>query len=100
MDISACGTDCAACQFFDGLCKGCNALKGMPFYYAEGKHCSIYVRCTGQKRFSGSTGCEAVPCMIWQSIRVPGFSDAKSQKNVGKRFWILKNWGEKICSSF
>lgn len=48
-NISVCGTDCGACSFFGGLCRGCNECQGRVFHAPAGCACPIYA-CVREKK--------------------------------------------------
>ena len=89
-NFSRCGTDCAACQFYGGLCKGCNESGGKPFF-CEGALCPIYA-CAVKKQ--GCAGCGELPCQVWRDTRDPAMNDAEFEQSIRTRMANLNKSGE------
>lgn len=47
--ISVCGTDCGACSFFGGMCRGCNECQGRVFHAPDGLRVPDLRLCAGEK---------------------------------------------------
>lgn len=88
--ISCCGSDCASCNCYGELCRGCNAVCGKVFHAPEGKECPIYACCRTQNGFSSCGECEKLPCNLILGTRDPSFSEEEFRKNVAERVKRLK----------
>ena len=88
--ISCCGSDCASCNCYGELCRGCNAVCGKVFHAPEGKECPIYACCRVQNGFHSCGECEKLPCDLIMGTRDPSFSDEEFRKNVAERVKRLK----------
>ena len=80
--ISVCGTDCGACSFFGGLCRGCNECQGRVFHAPAGCACPIYACVREKKGLRNCAQCPDLPCSLWQSTRDPSFTDEQFAANV------------------
>ncbi|MDR0819679.1 MAG: DUF3795 domain-containing protein [Oscillospiraceae bacterium] len=61
MNLSSCGIDCAACKFTaEKNCPGCHAVKGKPFWSADGD-CDLYT-CAADKVVHNCGKCSEFPC--------------------------------------
>lgn len=69
--ISVCGTDCGACSFFGGLCRGCNECQGRVFHAPAGCACPIYACVREKKGLRNCVQGPDLPCSLWQSTRDP-----------------------------
>ena len=88
--ISCCGADCASCNCYGEMCKGCSAVCGRVFHAPEGKECPIYACCRIQNGFSSCGECGKLPCDLILGTRDPSFSDEEFRKNVAERVKRLK----------
>ncbi len=88
--ISCCGSDCASCNCYGELCRGCNAVCGKVFHAPEGKECPIYACCRTQNGFQSCGECGKLPCDLILGTRDPSFSDEEFRKNVAERVKRLK----------
>ena len=79
--ISVCGTDCGACSFFGGMCRGCNECQGRVFHAPTGCACPIYA-CVREKK--------DLRCSLWQSTRDPSFTDEQFAANIAGRVENLR----------
>ena len=87
--ISVCGTDCGACSFFGGLCRGCNECQGRVFHAPTGCACSIYACVREKKGLRNCAQCPDLPCSLWQSTRDPSFTDEQFAANIAGRGFRL-----------
>lgn len=88
--ISVCGTDCGACSFFGGLCRGCNECQGRVFHAPAGCACSIYACVREKKGLRNCAQCPDLPCSLWQSTRDPSFTDEQFAANIAGRVENLR----------
>lgn len=88
--ISACGTDCGACSFFGGLCRGCNECQGRVFHAPAGCACPIYACVREKKGWRNCAQCPDLPCSLWQSTRDPSFTDEQFAANIAGRVENLR----------
>lgn len=89
-NISVCGTDCGACSFFGGLCRGCNECQGRVFHAPAGCACSIYACVREKKGLRNCAQCPDLPCSLWQSTRDPSFTDEQFAANIAGRVENLR----------
>ena len=83
--ISVCGTDCGACSFFGGLCRGCNECQGRVFHAPTGCACPIYACVREKKGLRNCAQCPDLPCSLWKSTRDPSFTDEQFAANIAGR---------------
>lgn len=88
--ISVCGTDCGACSFFGGLCRGCNECQGRVFHAPAGCACPIYACVREKKGLRNCAKCLDLPCSLWQSTRDPSFTDEQFAANIAGRVENLR----------
>ena len=88
--ISVCGTDCGACSFFGGLCRGCNECQGRVFHAPAGCACPIYACVREKKGLRNCAQCPDLPCSLWQSTRDPSFTDEQFAANIAGRVENLR----------
>lgn len=88
--ISVCGTDCGACSFFGGLCRGCNECQGRVFHAPAGCACPIYACVREKKGLRNCAQCPDLPCSLWQSTRDPSFTDEQFDANIAGRVENLR----------
>ena len=88
--ISVCGTDCGACSFFGGLCRGCNECQGHVFHAPAGCACPIYACVREKKGLRNCAQCPDLPCSLWQSTRDPSFTDEQFAANIAGRVENLR----------
>lgn len=84
-NISVCGTDCGACSFFGGLCRGCNECQGRVFHAPAGCACPIYACVREKKGLRNCAQCPDLPCSLWKSTRDPSFTDEQFAANIAGR---------------
>ena len=89
-NISVCGTDCGACSFFGGLCRGCNECQGRVFHAPAGCACPIYACVREKKGLRNCAQCPDLPCSLWQSTRDPSFTDEQFAANIAGRVENLR----------
>lgn len=89
LGLAACGQDCTACMLYGEICPGCNECSGRVFHAPAGKPCPLYACAVNQKRYTGCGGCDERPCLLWEQVRDPAFSEAEFRVSVSER---LKNW--------
>lgn len=83
--LSCCGTECAECEYYGTMCKGCNASFGKVFHAPKGQACPIYECTVNQKKLKGCGVCSNVPCDIWRETKDPSFSDEEFERNIQER---------------
>ena len=90
LGLTCCGTECAACDYYKSMCKGCNETSGKVFHTASGQSCSIYQCCVGKNKFSTCAECKKIPCEIWQATKDPGLSQEAFVASIQERVSRLK----------
>lgn len=88
-NVSCCGTDCDACEYYGAQCAGCNACQGKVFYTPE-KACPIYECVRNQKGLKNCGQCKELPCAIWKKTRDPQFTDEEFEENIASRVKMLQ----------
>ena len=92
LNISCCGTECAACDFYQKECAGCNECQGRVFHAPQGKVCPIYACSVQKHRYATCAGCEQLPCAIWKATRDPQLSEKEFEESICKRVKKLRKW--------
>ncbi len=91
LGLTVCGTDCTNCQYYGGLCKGCNEAGGKVFHAPEGKSCEIFRCCVNKCKFATCASCGELPCDIWRTTRDPQMTDEEAEASLQERVECLKN---------
>ena len=92
LKLSCCGTECAACGFYQKECAGCNECQGRVFHAPKGKACPIYTCSVQKHRYVTCAGCEQLPCAIWQATRDPQLSEKEFEESICERVENLRKW--------
>lgn len=83
--MSVCGVQCDLCEQYPDTCKGCEAVKGKPYwmqYVSEGsaETCDIYECCNQRKKLKHCGHCHELPCVLYE-FQDPTKSDEENQKD-------------------
>ncbi len=90
LNLSCCGTNCAVCSFYGGMCAGCNECEGKVFHAPKGSACRIY-ECSVQKNgYENCKDCAKLPCDIWKATKDPSMSDEEFENSIRERINNLK----------
>ena len=92
LNISCCGTECDACDFYQKECAGCNECQGRVFHAPNGKACPIYACSVQKHRYATCAGCEQLPCAIWKATRDPQLSEKEFEESICERVEKLRKW--------
>lgn len=90
LKLSCCGTECAKCQFYGGVCGGCNECQGKVFHAPKGKTCPIYACSVKEKKLPNCGQCDQLPCAIWKATKDPQLSEEAFEKNMAERVSNLR----------
>ena len=85
--ISACGADCGACEFFN-QCGGCAKVEGKVFYRGE-EVCPIY-DCASKKRSKNCSECDILSCKTYMGQKDPKLTDEQFKEWVNVKISNLK----------
>ena len=92
LNISCCGRECDACDFYQKECAGCNECQGRVFHAPNGKACPIYACSVQKHRYATCAGCEQLPCAIWKATRDPQLSEKEFEESICERVEKLRKW--------
>ena len=84
---AACGLYCGTCEYLNRQCKGCNTIKGRPFWTAQMEilACPLYDCCIDTKHLEHCGLCDEFPCTLFLEMRDPSLSDAEAEKALQSR---------------
>lgn len=83
MVTSVCGLMCNDCKAFPEECRGCLAVKGMPYWTKDVTSngiCPLYDCAVYQKGYHHCGDCPELPCQMYFDLKDPGISDDEHQK--------------------
>ena len=86
--ISACGADCGACNFFK-QCGGCTKVEGKVFY-RNGDVCPIY-NCAAKKKAKNCGECDILNCKTYMAQKDPRLTDEQFKEWVNVKISNLKS---------
>ncbi len=84
LGLTACGAECAGCEFHGSICAGCNESGGRVFHAPAGKACPIFA-CCAKNGHALCGECEKLPCEVWRATRDPSMSDAAFEASIRAR---------------
>lgn len=83
--LSCCGTECAKCEYYGNLCKGCNESLGKVFHAPQGQACAIYECSINRKNLESCGACDYAPCDIWRKTKDPSMSEEEFENSIRER---------------
>lgn len=85
LSLTVCGTVCADCPLYGGVCQGCNEARGKVFHARDGKACPIFACCANKHRHALCAACGQYPCDVWRATRDPSMTDEPFEDSLRSR---------------